>query len=272
MRAPELFDAQAEVFEQRAGLPADICQAIASAVLEIAGVGPCETVIEVGPGTGQIGQWLALGRVRYVGLDLSAGMLDEFRKRMSRGRTGQRVLIRADANQSWPVRDGAARAVFSSRAVHLLDQEHVASEVFRVAAQSLGAMLVIGRVERDPDSTRARMAREMNERLRLQGIEGRGGRGQKRKLFDALHRRGAERLEPVTVARWKVSASPNQSISSWRSLASLGGVPVADAVRKQILSELEEWAKGVFGQLDEQHESEETYVLYPLRIRPARMT
>lgn len=267
-RAPELFDAQAALFEQRAGLPTPVCEAIASAVLKLAGLRPGDTIIEVGPGTGQIGQWLAAGDMRYVGLDLSAGMLKEFRRRLS-GRASQQAIILADANQSWPVKCGAARAIFSSRAVHLLDQEHIASEVFRVAGGDGRAMFLIGRVEREADSIRARMARAMNERLLLHGIEGRGGASQKRKLFDALQRRGAEKLEPQVVARWKVSASPRQSINSWRSLASLGGVRVAAAVRDRILTELEDWANGEFGSLDQQHESEEMYVLNPLRIRPA---
>ncbi|HVG33617.1 MAG TPA: class I SAM-dependent methyltransferase [Pyrinomonadaceae bacterium] len=270
-RAPELFDGQAAAFEQRAGLPTHYCESIASAVLEIAEMRPGDTIIEVGPGTGQIGQWLAREDVRYVGLDLSAGMLNEFHRRLS-NEAGLCAIIRADANQGWPVMSGAARAIFSSRAIHLLDHEHVASEVTRVADGLGGATLIIGRVERDQESTRALMAREMNERLRRHGIEGRGGAGQKRKLFDALQRRGAEMLEPVVVARWKVFACPRQSINSWRSLASLGGMPVADDVRDQILSELEDWARGVFGGLDQQIESEETYVLSPLRIHPAQAT
>jgi Methyltransferase domain len=270
-RTPELFDAQAAVFEQRAGLPTAYCEAIASAVLEVGEMRPGDTIIEVGPGTGQIGQWLAREDVRYVGIDLSAGMLGEFHRRLSNA-AGLRAIIRADANQSWPFMSGAARAIFSSRAIHLLDHEHVASEVTRVADGLGGAKLIIGRVEREQESTRALMAREMNERLRRHGIEGRGGAGQKRKLFDALQRRGAEMLEPRVVARWKVSACPRQSINSWRSLASLGGMPVADALRDRILTELEDWARGVFGGLDHQLESEETYVLSPLRIRPTQAT
>jgi hypothetical protein len=270
-RAPELFDAQAAAFEQRAGLPAAYCESIASAVLEIGEMRPGDAIIEVGPGTGQIGQWFVREDVRYVGLDLSAGMLGEFRRRLS-DQAGLRAIIRADANSGWPVMSGTARTIFSSRAIHLLDHEHVASEVFRVADASGGATLIIGRVEREQESTRALMAREMNDRLRRHGIEGRGGAGQKRRLFDALQRRGAQRLEPVVVARWKVSACPRQSINSWRSLSSLGGVRVADAVRDQILTELEDWATRMFGGLDRQLESEETYVLSPLRIRPAQAT
>ena len=68
----------------------------------------------------------------------------------ARGRARRRracLLLRADANRSWPLTAGAARVIFSSRALHLLEHEHVADEVFRVG-QPAGATLIIGRVER----------------------------------------------------------------------------------------------------------------------------
>lgn len=265
----ELFDAQAAKFEQRAGLPVDHCRNIASAVLEIGAVGPGDLLVEVGPGTGQIGQWFG-AMVRYIGLDLSARMLSEFRHHLG-DHFGNRALVQADANARWPISGGVARAVFSSRAIHLLDQEHIAREVFRVAAPA-GATFIIGRTQRDPDSVRARMAREMNERLRHHGFEGRGGEQQQRQLFQAFYRHGAEVLEPVRIATWEVSASPRASLDSWRSLTGLGGLPIPAMIREEILTGLEAWAREVFGGLDQQFESEETYLLKPLRIPPTRGT
>jgi SAM-dependent methyltransferase len=227
----ELFDDQAAIFERRAGLPVEYCRDIARAVLEIGEVGAGELLLEVGPGTGQIGQWFDTS-VRYVGLDLSAGMLGEFRKRLAGG-NGHRALIQTDANTRWPLRDGIARAIFSSRAIHLLDQEHITSEVFRMATAT-GATFIVGRVQRESDSVRARMAREKNERMRRHGLEGRGGERQTRLLFEALSRRGAEILEPVVVARWRVTTSPRQSLDSWRCLKSLGGTPVPEEARARI--------------------------------------
>jgi ubiquinone/menaquinone biosynthesis C-methylase UbiE len=261
----ELFDDQAAIFERRAGLPVEYCRDIARAVLEIGEAGAGDLLVEVGPGTGQIGQWFDAS-VRYVGLDLSAGMLSEFRKRLG-VETGQRALIQADANTGWPLADGIARVIFSSRAIHLLDHEHITREVFRMAAAA-GATFIVGRVQRESGSVRARMAREMNERLRRHGFEGRGGERQTRLLFESLSRRGAESLEPLMVARWRVTASPRQSLDSWRCLKSLGGAPVPDEARAQILTELEGWAEEVFGGLDKRFETEETYVLRPMRVRP----
>jgi hypothetical protein len=263
----ELFDDQAAMFDRRAGLPVEYCRAIASAVVEIAQPAPGDLILEVGPGTGRIGQWFG-APLRYVGIDKSAGMLDQFQS-LRGGAAGDQALVRSDANRSWPLASGVARVIFSSRAMHLLDHEHAASEVFRVAAPR-GAMLIIGRVERDPGSVRARMAREMNNGLRRGGYEGHRGEQRNRKLFDSCSRRGAQVLEPVAVATWKVLASPRQSIDSWRCLIGLGGVPVPAETKERILAELEIWAEETFGGLDEQFESEETYILRPVRVPPAR--
>ena len=254
--SPELFDGQAGLFERRAGLPEACCRAIAKNVIEIGEAKSGDLIVEIGSGTGQIGQWFE-APVRYAGFDLSAGMLKECSRRVD--------LIQADANASWPLADGVARVIFSSRAVHLLQQEHVAHEVFRVAS-STGGTLILGRVEREPESVRARMAKEMNERLRRHGFVGRRGERQNRKLFELCCERGAVVLEPVAVAQWRILATPRQSLDSWHGLAGLGGIAVPAPTRSEILRELEDWAEEEFGGLDQEFESEETYVLKSLRV------
>jgi hypothetical protein len=204
--------------------------------------------------------------MRYVGIDKSAGMLKQFQSLPDSGASNQ-ALVLTDANRSWPIAGGVARVIFSSRAMHHLDHDHAASEVFRVAAPD-GATLIIGRIQRDPESMKARMAREMNKGLRRHGYEGHGGEQRNRKLFESCRRRGAQILEPVTVATWKALASPRQSLDSWRCLTGLGGVPIPPETKERILAGLEVWAEEEFGGLDEQFESEETYVLRPLRVPP----
>jgi len=265
--SPELFDGQARLFDRRTGLPEDCCHAIVRKVIEIGEAKPGDLIVEIGSGTGQLSQWFE-APVRYAGLDLSAGMLKECRRRLDTD-LSSRVLIQADANASWPLADGVARVIFSSRAVHLLQQEHVALEVFRVAS-STGATLILGRVERKPESVRARMANEMNERLRRHGFVGRRGERRNQKLFELCCRRGAEALEPVAVAQWRILASPRQSLDSWHALTGLGGIPVPASTRAEILRELESWAQEMFGGLDVEFESEETYVLKSLRLPAMR--
>jgi len=259
----ELFDDQATVFEQRAGLPAQFCRDIATNVIEIGQVRQGDLIVEIGPGTGQIAQWLQQNSA-YIGFDLSNGMLRESQRRLGHN-AGSRALIQADANRNWPLANGSARVIFSSRALHLLDHEHVAREVFRIASED-GAALVLGRVKRDRDSVRARMAREMIERLHQHGFEGRRGEKETQKLIESCCRRGAQDLGVTNIARWRVSTTPRQSVDSWRCLTGLAGVKVPARSRDEVLNEMEAWAEKELGGLDREVESEETYVLRSLRI------
>ena len=268
----DLFDGQAASFDQRAGLPAEYCHDIADAVVEIGQAGAGDLLVEVGSGTGQIGRWFGPG-IRYLGLDKSARMLDEFQRRLSGANRdnggnndfGDRALIRADADAGWPVAEGAARVIFSSRAMHLLNRRHAVSEVFRVASRE-GATLILGRVEREPNSVKKQLAKEMNDRIRRQGFEAhRSDKGSQR-LVESCCRRGAEAMQPVRVATWRVIATAGQLVDSWRKVVGLGGVPIPAHTKEEILKELELWAKGVFGRLDRQFESTEAYVLTPVRM------
>jgi ubiquinone/menaquinone biosynthesis C-methylase UbiE len=260
---PELFDGQAQAFDARAGFPPDRCSAIAEAVLESADVGPDELILEVGAGTGQIGLWLATSR-RYVGVDFSSGMLERFRARSSE--SARCPLVRADANAAWPFAHGVARAIFSSRTLHLLSADHVAEEALRVACRS-GATLIIGRVERSRQSLRAQMASEMRRRLRRAGFAPRRDQ-QHWRLIDACLQRGAQQLAPVTATRWMVNTSARESLDAWRRLPGLGGIEVAEECRHAVLRELEAWAEQHFGRLDRAFESEELYVLKRLYLVP----
>jgi hypothetical protein len=149
--------------------------------------------------------------------------------------------------------------------VHLLQQEHVAHEVFR-AASSTVATLILGRVERKPESIRSRMAKEMNERLRQHGFVGRRGERQNRKLFELCCDRGAVELEPWLLRNgelWQVPGSrsiPGMLLLVWE------GFRFRPQLEQRSCSELEGWAEEVFGGLDQEFESEETYVLKSLRV------
>ncbi|HKV38863.1 MAG TPA: class I SAM-dependent methyltransferase [Blastocatellia bacterium] len=260
-----MFDRQASVFDQRAWLPVDCCRLVAGAVLEIAEVAPGDLIFEIGAGTGRIGRHFGTPS-RYLGLDLSAGMLNEYQR--SDALVGDRMLVRADANEDWPLAGGVARVVFSSRTLHRLDHNHVATEVNRVASPA-GATLLIGRVKRERDSVRKRMSAEMREQLRLRGFHGRGVDHQDRELIEACLARGWEVREPISVAKWNVASNPRQSLDSWRQVQGLAGIDVPDATRLEILADLEAWAGATFGGLDQTVESEESYVLKPILIRPA---
>ena len=253
--SPTPFDGQAPEFDRRVGLPEEDCRAIAQTALELAGARPGDTMLEIGAGTGMIGRWFLNHPVRYIGMDLSRGMLEVFRHRPGIARAG---LVQADGARPWPLPDGSVHLVFSSRAIHLLPLEHVMGELWRVASPA-GAACVLGWVERQPESVKARLSHEMQRRVREHGFPVRAAGG--RRLLDACRQRGAAELPQTMVARWPVRHVPRQAIENWRSKPGLGGTVLPPGVQEEILGELEAWAAETFGDLDAGWKSEEAYVL-----------
>jgi len=257
--SPTPFDGQAAQFDRRVGLPESDCRAIAAAVIALAGAGEGDRVLEIGAGTGMIGRWFLEHPVRYVGLDRSRGMLEVFRRRPGAGRAG---LVQADGARPWPLPAGAARVIFSSRAMHLLPLAHVVEEVRRVGTAS--GVCLLGWVEREPESVKARMSREMQRLVRERGFAPRTAGS--RRFLAACRERGAAELPRTAVARWPARHSPRQSLDSWRGKLGLGGLVLPPGVQESVLDELEAWARRTFGDLDAESSAEETYVLDGVRL------
>ena len=191
-------------------------------------------------------------------------MLDVFRRRCS-GNARPASLIEADGNSPWPVGNESVKAVFSSRALHLLDAGHVVEEFFRIASPT-GAMLISGRLQRDQQSLRARIRREMRDRLRQLGYGSREGRQKEREIMDASVRRGASPIGQRVVAIWPVQCSAAQVLAAWREKRGLAGLDVPVEVKDTVLSQLAVWARTAFDSLEAIQSAEETYVLEGVRL------
>ena len=258
------FDTQANTYDQRAGLPEKTCRQIAQTVLAIAEAQPGDLVVEVGAGTGQIGQWFPQASVRYLGFDLSGEMLEQFRQRLDSEGVDLR-LLQADCNQQWPVANSTVRIIFSSRTLHLLKPEHIVDQSFRVALPE-GAVLLLGSVERQKESVKTRMKEQMGSLLRQHGFQGREKKQSQRQLIELFCQRGAEEIEPVVVSWWKVANAPRQSLESWRGKPGLAGIDLPAGIKQDILRQLQVWAEATFGRLDLPLESEEAYLLQGVRL------
>jgi len=260
-----LFDMQAETYDQRVGLPEQDCQAIVLAVLALAQAQPHDLLLEMGAGTGMIGTWFAHLPLGYIGLDLSRGMLATFRQRLS-AHSGRPLLLQADGNTTWPLADATVRAIFSSRALHLLDLAHVVHESLRVARPD-GAVVILGRVQRQDDNVATVMQREMQHLLRQHGLHSRAGGQHQRQLLASYRQHGATVLEPVVAAQWTVTRTPWQSIADWHTKPGLGGIDPPPDVKRAILHDLCRWATMTFGDMQREVTSEEAYVLQGVRLR-----
>ena len=261
---PERFDTQAGRFDRRAGLGSDASRAVAEGVLEIAALQPDDLLVEIGAGTGEVGRRIA-ETVGYLGMDRSGGMLREFRARVGEPRAFHRtLLVQADGEEGWPVRDGAAGAVLAVRVSHLLEPAHVMAEVTRVCRP--GAVFLIGRVKRDPDSPRSRLRHRRQQLLRERGLGPRRGELASGHLLDQLVARGASRLPSRTVASWSATTSVDAVLRGWEEMASMGGSVLPAAARAEVIAQLRAWAVGEFGDLARVGTSTERFVLDGVRL------
>jgi ubiquinone/menaquinone biosynthesis C-methylase UbiE len=254
------FDKQAAAFDRRAGLPTEASRAIARAILET--TAKPGAILDLGAGTGEVGCELASlnHHQPYVGIDLSLSMLGVFHHKL-RGvvRTGT-TLLRADAARPWPLRAGTISTFFFSRSAHLLEPEHLVTEMLRVARPS-GAVLTVGRVHREQDSIRAQMRRRMRQSLSARGMEGKAGEAARKRLLVMVGERGGQGLEPRRVASWSRRERAGASLDSWSRKPGLAGLSLPAAQRREVLSEVEAWAKDRWGSLNTVHESTEHYEL-----------
>jgi SAM-dependent methyltransferase len=251
------FDEQAAtgVFDARAGFPEGVSERIADAVRSYTDLRPGDLIVEIGAGTGLIGQWLARPPIRYLGLDRSRPMLDVFRSRAP-----DADIECADADQPWPVADHAARAVFGSRVFPLLDRRHLLREAKRVAHPD-GAVLVHGTIRRDRDSPKDVLRRQMHERLRESGLEPRPAGRLLRRVFEDAAAGGATILAPLPAARWVREVRPLDVLDEWRQKYSMGGVTPPAGVHAAILADLERWAAERYANPADPVPTEESYVL-----------
>jgi hypothetical protein len=152
------------------------------------------------------------------------------------------------------------RAVFSSRAVHLFDLDHVVTETLRVA-HAAGATFVLGRVQRDEHGLRSVLRREMRAMLAARGFVPRDGDRGQRRVLDAFRARGAAPLRPVVAATWPDHRSARDVLDAWRQKPGLGGCEPPDAAKAAVLADLQDWAAARFGSLDAPDAAKESYVL-----------
>ncbi|GBF80627.1 class I SAM-dependent methyltransferase [Aphanothece sacrum] len=261
------FDTQAQNYDLRVGLSENCCQAIAQTVLTLSQAQPSDLLVEIGAGTGMIGQWFVKSFVNYLGFDLSQEMLNIFRERLEKNNSHW-TLLKSDGNDIWPVDDHSAKVIFSSRSIHLLDsEEHIINETFRIAHPQ-GCIFLVGNIKRDSDSIKAKMKQQMHQELALQGLAKYPKEKKLQRLTQLYRERGAKPIEPIEVYCWTVTNTPEQSLQSWQDKPGLGGIDIPPTTKQEILYKLQTWADDSLGGLTQTLESQETYVLQGFWLPP----
>jgi ubiquinone/menaquinone biosynthesis C-methylase UbiE len=257
------FDGQADTHDRRTGIPEEQCLAVARAVLRLTEASKGDLLLDLGAGTGLPGAWFPEVGFRYVGMDASAAMLKRFAERLTSSNDVE--LFLTDVDQRWPVTEKSARVVWSSRAAHLFDREHLIAESERVTRP--GGAFVLGRVQREQHSMRRRLRDEMRARLAARGFEPTDGSQRHARILDSFSARGASVAPPVVAAAWQARHSAAEVLRAWENTSGLGGCELEPETKKQILAELRAWAEQNLTSVDEPFTSQEQFTLEIARLR-----
>ena len=252
-------EARAARFDARVAPPEEARPAIVRALGEMAGIGPDQRWLELGPGTGALSVGLLGQGVRYTGVDRSTQMLDVFRRRIGED-TESCTLVHGDGNDRWPPDDGSVDVVFCSRAIHHIKTEHAVSETLRVASAG-GARFIVGRVRRPRESVKSTMRAAMRELLRTRGLEGLDHDRTAGAILEALEAEGWRPVTASVAGRWSRLRTPAESLLDWEKGDGLAGLPLPPGEKASILEELRVWASGHYGGLDRPMRQDEWYEL-----------
>lgn len=239
-RVMSAYDAAAPTFERHRALPEAVPRAIRAAVLA-ALASPSPRLLDLGAGTGRIGEAFAAAGDDYVGVDLSLGMLRAFATRD--GDPEAPRLAQADG-ECLPFADASFDAVMLIQMFGgMRGWRRVLAEARRVLRPR--GVLLIGRAVAPADGLDARLKARLLEVCAARGVEIKRQNAREdveRSLGDVAARR------TVTVATWSAERSPRRYLDRQRTGARFAVLPAA--VTEDVLGAVADWAVTTFGGLD----------------------
>jgi ubiquinone/menaquinone biosynthesis C-methylase UbiE len=250
------FDTIAADFEGLRALPAGLPAAIRDAVWDALGPESAHRVLEIGAGTGRIGQaFLATGD-RYIAVDSSAMMLARFAQKAGASYTSTVSLVLADG-RSLPFADGSFDAVLLVQVISgSPGWRQILTDARRVL--SPGGAIVLGRATAPPEGIDQRMRTQLSFLLAEAGVDARRPGADRNESCDWLGA-SARRSVEVIAGRWEAERSPRDFLLRHASGARFAALD--QSTRDEALRRLADWATNTFGDLDAKFIEMHSFVL-----------
>ncbi|HEY6352516.1 MAG TPA: class I SAM-dependent methyltransferase [Candidatus Angelobacter sp.] len=252
------FDSSAATFDRYRALPDHALVAIRKTIWDSTGKPESAHVLELGAGTGRIGNAFVEAGDSYVGADISLPMLLQFHARNEDAR-----LVQADGARL-PFRDGSFDLVLLMHVLSGLEKDswrNLLCETVRVI--SPGGSVVVGHTTGSMAGVDARMKRQLNHILERLGIARDGTKKSREEPLEWLHT-GASRRMQVTAASWINQRTPQEFLDRHRNGARFSTLP--DKIREEALKNLHDWAEKTFGSIDKAFAEEFSFVLHIFQI------
>jgi ubiquinone/menaquinone biosynthesis C-methylase UbiE len=236
------YDAVATSFDLHRTLPTGVAEAIRVAALASIAAMLRPRLLDLGAGTGRIGHRFVAAGDDYVGVDLSLGMLREFRRAGQAGFTP--VLVQGDGG-CLPFHDSTFDAVLLVQVVGAAQNwRRLVTEAQRVLRPA-GA-LIVGHTVMPTAGIDAQMKQRLALFLDELGVP-----------FFHMETRGvmqpwlgarAQTSTRVVAAEWTAERTPGAFLARQQTGARFSRLP--EAIRAAALRKLAAWADATFGRLD----------------------
>ncbi len=244
MRFPD-FDAVADDFDRFRALPDWVAGAIRRAVWDTLGGGPRRRVLDLGAGTGRIGDAFITQGDAYIGVDASARMLARFAAKVAARGGAFPALAQADG-QALPFPSATFDAVLMVQVIAgTPGWRGILSEARRVLRP--GGGLVLGKAIGPPLGLDGRMREQLTRILAEAGVETHR-RDARREDALAWLVPPARRVSAIVAARWETTRSPRDFLTRHATAARFAALP--QPIKDEALRKLAEWAVTTFGALD----------------------
>jgi SAM-dependent methyltransferase len=237
------FDRVADVYDATRGLPEEVLQAVADAIVRATNAGPSTRFLELGVGTGRIALPLVRRGFPYTGVDISAEMMQRLMAKAPAD-AGNLTLVEGDVTDL-PFGHDAFDVVLTVHLLHLVPQwRNVLAEIQRVLAP--GGAYVHGGNSHVPGAPGGEIRRQWRDIARSLGAPLRPEYGSRDAVETALIESGA-RLAAYRVVRWQAEIYPLELIESIHSRTFSQSWEVPDEIMDEAHEQMLRWARERFG-------------------------